>query len=56
MKLVTSSFCEHKSAGNQRLASHLGIGTTILVPGASCSCLGCSSCSSAAMVSPTQSK
>ncbi len=56
MKLVTSSFVEHKSAGNQRMSSRLGAGTTILVPGGSCSCVGCSSCSSAAIVGMAQSK
>jgi hypothetical protein len=50
MKLTTVSIIEHKSAGNQRLSSQTGVG--ILVPGASSCCVGCSSTSCAAIVSP----
>lgn len=48
MRLAVSSFAEHKTAGFQRVIPILGPGLTLLAPGASSSCVGCSSCSSAA--------
>ena len=52
MKLTTKSFAEHRTAGHQEVFFNRTAGASILVPGASSCCVGSSSTSCAATITP----
>ena len=52
MKITINTYAEHKSLGRQEIYPRRIMGSILLAPGASSSCVGCSSCSCAAIKSP----